>query len=96
MHPHGVFYTKADEGAPYVGNSGNGNSVAPGATHLYTWQVGFARPVVCTRSPSDRGLAVRSLVALGTQVPESAGPAASDGSSAYAQQASLIHVAVYV
>lgn len=43
MHPHGVFYAKPSEGAPYV--SGNpsalsdGNSVAPGATFDYTWEV---------------------------------------------------------
>ena len=43
MHPHGVFYTKANEGAPY--NDGTtpvdrpGDSVAPGRTYVYTWLV---------------------------------------------------------
>src|SRR6185369_8400269 len=43
MHPHGVFYAKASEGAPYVGNDPAsftaGNSVAPGASFTYTWEV---------------------------------------------------------
>ncbi len=43
MHPHGVFYTKANEGAPYndatVGRDRNDDAVAPGATYVYTWLV---------------------------------------------------------
>ncbi len=43
MHPHGVFYTKPNEGAPYVGNDPSsftdGNSVPPGSTYTYEWQV---------------------------------------------------------
>jgi hephaestin len=43
VHPHGVFYAKASEGAPYVGNDPSsftaGNSVAPGTTFTYTWEV---------------------------------------------------------
>ena len=43
MHPHGVRYTKADEGALYSdGTSGADkadDAVAPGHTHTYTWQV---------------------------------------------------------
>jgi len=43
MHPHGVFYTKPDEGAPYFANNSSsftaGNSVPPGGTHTYQWQV---------------------------------------------------------
>jgi len=43
IHPHGVFYNKDSEGAPYNdGTSGADkadDSVSPGATHLYTWQV---------------------------------------------------------
>ncbi len=39
MHPHGVFYTKADEGAPYFANNSSsftaGNDVPPGGTHTY-------------------------------------------------------------
>lgn len=38
VHPHGVFYNKDSEGAPYGGNS-NGGTVAPGGTHTYTWGV---------------------------------------------------------
>lgn len=41
MHPHGVFYDKASEGAQY--DDGTGRSaeagIAPGATHTYTWLV---------------------------------------------------------
>jgi len=43
MHPHGVFYTKSSEGAPY--NDGtNGadradDGVPPGSTHVYLWPV---------------------------------------------------------
>ncbi|MEE8258842.1 MAG: multicopper oxidase domain-containing protein, partial [Sphingomonadales bacterium] len=43
MHPHGVFYEKDSEGAPY--NDGTGDEmkvddyVQPGATHTYTWNV---------------------------------------------------------
>jgi hephaestin len=43
VHPHGVFYTKASEGAPYADGSGaaskGDDSVAPGDTYTYTWQV---------------------------------------------------------
>ncbi len=43
MHPHGVFYNKDSEGAPYDdGTSGNDkadDAVPPGGTHQYTWQV---------------------------------------------------------
>jgi FtsP/CotA-like multicopper oxidase with cupredoxin domain len=42
MHPHGVFYLKDSEGAPYNGGSGSmedrGACIAPGAMHTYTWQ----------------------------------------------------------
>jgi FtsP/CotA-like multicopper oxidase with cupredoxin domain len=43
LHPHGVFYNKDSEGSMYDdGTSGadkEDDSVAPGHTHLYTWQV---------------------------------------------------------
>jgi FtsP/CotA-like multicopper oxidase with cupredoxin domain len=43
MHPHGVFYNKDSEGAPYDdGTSGadkGDDAVPPGKTHLYTWNV---------------------------------------------------------
>jgi manganese oxidase len=43
MHPHGVLYNKDSEGAPYADGTSGGDkaddSVAPGATHTYTWQV---------------------------------------------------------
>jgi FtsP/CotA-like multicopper oxidase with cupredoxin domain len=58
IHPHGVFYTKENEGTPYRdGTSGTGkadDAVAPGATYTYVWEV-----------------------------PERAGPANGDGSSAF-------------
>ena len=43
VHPHGVFYTKAGEGAPYAdGTSGadkGDDSVAPGSVYTYNWKV---------------------------------------------------------
>jgi FtsP/CotA-like multicopper oxidase with cupredoxin domain len=43
IHPHGVFYDKSGEGAPYNdGTSGNkkkDDSVPTGGTYTYTWQV---------------------------------------------------------
>jgi hephaestin len=43
VHPHGVFYEKQDEGAPYSDGvspaSKGGDSVPPGATHVYVWPV---------------------------------------------------------
>jgi hypothetical protein len=41
LHPHGVFYQKDSEGAPYQDGSGDQSkkAVPPGATYTYTWQV---------------------------------------------------------
>jgi FtsP/CotA-like multicopper oxidase with cupredoxin domain len=43
MHPHGVFYTKSSEGAPYNdGTSGSDkadDAVPTGGSHTYVWQV---------------------------------------------------------
>ncbi len=43
MHPHGVFYNKDSEGAPYGdGTSGadkRDDGVSPGGTHVYVWPV---------------------------------------------------------
>ena len=43
IHPHGVFYNKDSEGAPYDdGTSGThrvGDAVPPGGAHTYVWQV---------------------------------------------------------
>ncbi|WP_153506148.1 multicopper oxidase domain-containing protein [Cumulibacter manganitolerans] len=43
MHPHGVFYDKDSEGAPYADGTGGedtaDDAVAPGAEHTYTWKV---------------------------------------------------------
>jgi FtsP/CotA-like multicopper oxidase with cupredoxin domain len=43
LHPHGVFYTKSSEGAPYTdGTSGADkadDAVPPGGTHVYVWPV---------------------------------------------------------
>ena len=43
MHPHGVFYTKDSEGAPYndgrTGADEADDAVAPGHTHTYVWPV---------------------------------------------------------
>jgi manganese oxidase len=39
IHPHGVFYEKASEGAKYDDGAGQQSTAAPGATHTYTWPV---------------------------------------------------------
>jgi len=39
IHPHGVFYTKDNEGANYAGTQTNGGAVAPGERFTYTWEV---------------------------------------------------------
>jgi manganese oxidase len=43
IHPHGVFYTKANEGAPYddgiAAADKPGNEIESGATHTYVWEV---------------------------------------------------------
>ena len=43
VHPHGVFYAKNSEGAPYddgtAGADKHDDAVPPGDTHVYTWQV---------------------------------------------------------
>jgi len=42
MHPHGVFYEKSSEGAPYSDGAGDGrtgNGVPPGGTFAYVWPV---------------------------------------------------------
>ena len=43
VHPHGVFYEKNSEGAPYTdGTTGQDkadDAVPPGGTHTYTWEV---------------------------------------------------------
>ena len=43
VHPHGVFYTKAGEGAPYADGTSGGDkaddAVATGQTYTYVWKV---------------------------------------------------------
>jgi len=39
MHPHGVFYAKASEGAMGDGGMDPGNVVQPGGTFTYVWEV---------------------------------------------------------
>jgi FtsP/CotA-like multicopper oxidase with cupredoxin domain len=43
VHPHGVFYLKDSEGAPYNDGTAEADKaddfVQPGATHVYTWPV---------------------------------------------------------
>jgi FtsP/CotA-like multicopper oxidase with cupredoxin domain len=39
IHPHGVFYTKENEGANYGGMSLKGGAVPPGEDFVYTWEV---------------------------------------------------------
>ncbi|KAK7177826.1 hypothetical protein PSPO01_16124 [Paraphaeosphaeria sporulosa] len=39
MHPHGFRYAKPSEGLAAAGQEFDGNSVAPGSTWTYTWEV---------------------------------------------------------
>jgi FtsP/CotA-like multicopper oxidase with cupredoxin domain len=39
IHPHGVRYTEADEGARYGDRHGDGDAVPPGGRYEYTWFV---------------------------------------------------------
>jgi FtsP/CotA-like multicopper oxidase with cupredoxin domain len=39
IHPHGVFYEKASEGAQYDDGTGQRFAVQPGGTHTYRWPV---------------------------------------------------------
>jgi manganese oxidase len=43
VHPHGVFYTKGNEGAPYDDGTNSSDkpddAVPTGGTHTYTWEV---------------------------------------------------------
>jgi len=43
MHPHGVFYTKSNEGSPYADSTSGADkaddAVPPGGTHTYVWPV---------------------------------------------------------
>ena len=43
VHPHGVFYAKGSEGAPYADGTGAADraddAVTPGGMHTYRWQV---------------------------------------------------------
>ena len=53
MHPHGVFYDKASEGAPYADGTGGkdkaDDAVPPGGSHTYVWPV----PERAGPGPSD-------------------------------------------
>ncbi len=53
VHPHGVFYDKASEGAPYAdgsrANQQNDDAVPPGASYTYRWGV----PERAGPGPSD-------------------------------------------
>ena len=53
MHPHGVFYTKSSEGAPYNDGTSGANkaddAVPAGGNHTYVWQV----PERAGPGPSD-------------------------------------------
>ncbi|KAJ9309907.1 hypothetical protein DTO217A2_545 [Paecilomyces variotii] len=39
MHPHGLRYSKPNEGVAMAGQEFSGNSVPPGETWTYTWEV---------------------------------------------------------
>lgn len=43
VHPHGVFYTKANEGTPYVDGTSGANqaddAIPPNGTYTYMWEV---------------------------------------------------------
>lgn len=53
MHPHGVFYNKASEGAPYAdgtrGPMKADDAVPPGGSHTYVWRV----PLRAGPGPAD-------------------------------------------
>ena len=53
MHPHGVFYAKSSEGAPYADSTSGADkaddAVPPGGTHVYVWPV----PVRAGPGPGD-------------------------------------------
>lgn len=49
IHPHGVFYTKENEGADYAGQSSTGDAVPPGESYTYTWEV----PETAGPGPND-------------------------------------------
>lgn len=51
MHPHGVFYDKDSEGAPYEDGDGSdaGDMIEPGEQHVYTWAI----PERAGPGPSD-------------------------------------------
>jgi len=51
LHPHGVFYEKAHEGAFYDDDDGvtAGDAIPPGSTYTYTWKV----PSSAGPGPSD-------------------------------------------
>jgi FtsP/CotA-like multicopper oxidase with cupredoxin domain len=58
IHPHGVFYEKDSEGAPYSdgteGSDTHDDEVPPNATYTYTWQV----PERAGPGPMDGGSAM--------------------------------------
>ena len=39
MHPHGLRYVKENEGVSGADHMNGGNSVPPGSTWTYTWEV---------------------------------------------------------
>lgn len=39
IHPHGVFYEKDSEGAPYANIPGKGHAIAPGNSFTYEWKI---------------------------------------------------------
>ena len=70
-HPHGVFYTKANEGAPYADGTSDkaGDIVLPGRQHTYVWGV----PRRAGPGPNDPvrlcGCIMATLTNRGTPMP---------------------------
>ena len=55
MHPHGFRYAKPSEGLAGAGQGSGGNSVAPGSTWTYTWEVpGESHLLYCSRVQAYR------------------------------------------
>jgi FtsP/CotA-like multicopper oxidase with cupredoxin domain len=56
MHPHGVSYTKPNEGTPYFANISSsftaGNSVPPGSIYTYQWTVPVSAGPAAADGPS--------------------------------------------
>jgi manganese oxidase len=81
MHPHGVFYDKASEGAPYddgvPDDKKPGDSVEPGQTFTYTWKVPERTARARTTRARSCGCTTRTSTRSPTPTPGSWGRSSS-------------------